>query len=359
MLAVTSTAGAFGFITQWAGPYDSASFASVTTDSQGDVYAVDGGADNLIEKFTSSGRLLAQWGGSGMSGTGGGTFNGATGIATDAAGSVYVTDTYDELVQKFTSSGVFVMQWGGTGRGHGMFDQPYGVITDRAGNVYVSDFKNNLIQKFTSGGVFLTQWGGRGSGHGKFFPGAGGPEGLATNAAGDVYVADPGNNLIQKFTSSGRFLTQWGGGGGTGHGQFGAGGAVDVATDRAGDVYVADENGNLIQKFTGSGGFLAQWSGRFHNPEGVATGAGGNVYVIDGGSLIYKYGPAGGSRPRCVVPNLRGKGLNAARKSLTRAGCRLGVVTPKGHTTGKVKKQSPKAGTVLRAGHKVNVEVGG
>lgn len=255
MLAITSTAGGFGFITRWAGLSGGMGFASVTTDTHGDVYAIDGGADNLIEKFTSSGVLLTHWGGSGM---GSGTFNGALSIATDGAGSVYVADTGDDLIQKFTSSGVFVTQWGGARRGHGKLDQPIGVTTDRTGNVYVSDFKHDRIQKFT-----------------------------------------------------------------------------------------------------GSGHFLAQWSGRFLNPEGVATDARGNVYVVDGSNLIFKYGRTGpGSPSKCVVPNLRGESLTAARKSLTKSGCRLGTVTPKGRTTGKVKNQNPKAGKVLPSARRVNVELG-
>jgi hypothetical protein len=65
-----------------------------------------------------------------------------------------------------------------------------------------------------------------------------------------------------------------------------------------------------------------------------------------------------GAATQCVVPKLKGKTLKAAKKALKAADCRLGTVRPKGQKTGKVKKQSPKAGTVLPAGSKVKVTLG-
>jgi tripartite motif-containing protein 71 len=88
-----------------------------------------------------------------------------------------------------------VSAWGSGGTGNGQFDRPTGVATDAAGNVYVADAGNNRIQKFSSTGAYLTQWGSEGSGNGQF----NGPIGMATDAAGNVYVADAANNRIQKF----------------------------------------------------------------------------------------------------------------------------------------------------------------
>src|SRR5580765_5950819 len=114
---------------------------------------------------------------------------------------------------------VYLTQWGSFGSGNGQFEYPEGVATDAAGNVYVVDQVNLRIQKFTSAGAYLTQWR------------SGIPQDVATDAAGNVYVTDPRNKRIQKFTSDGIYLTQWGSAG-SGDGQF-----VDptgVATDAAG-----------------------------------------------------------------------------------------------------------------------------
>ena len=116
---------------------------------------------------------------------------------------------------------------------------------------------------------------------------------MATDASGNVYVAD--TTRIQKFTSTGTFLTTWGSYG-VGNGQFSN--AHSVATDQGGNIYVADGyEGNRIQKFDGSGTFLTAWgspgsgNGQFANPYGVATDGSGNVYVADSGNQrIQKFG---------------------------------------------------------------------
>ena len=59
---------------------------------------------------------------------------------------------------------VYLTQWGSPGSGKGQFSEPFGVATDAAGNVYVADRYNWRIQKFTSSGAFLTQWGAFGNG---------------------------------------------------------------------------------------------------------------------------------------------------------------------------------------------------
>src|SRR5437870_4464335 len=90
---------------------------------------------------------------------------------------------------------VYLTQWGSYGSGNGQFNYPVGVATDAAGNVYVTDNSNNRIQKFTNTGTYLIQWGSYGSGDGQF----NGPFGVATDVAGNVYVTDFSNHRIQKF----------------------------------------------------------------------------------------------------------------------------------------------------------------
>jgi DNA-binding beta-propeller fold protein YncE len=135
---------------------------------------------------------------------------------------VYVSDSSNHRVQKFDGAGGFLLQWGNSGAGTGQFSFPRHVATDSVGNVYVADTNNHRIQKFTSTGVFVTQWGSFGSGPGQFSS----PVGIAVDftctpspctPTDNVYVADQGNNRIQKFTSAGVFIMQWGVfGGGTG-----------------------------------------------------------------------------------------------------------------------------------------------
>jgi DNA-binding beta-propeller fold protein YncE len=69
------------------------------------------------------------------------------------------------------------------------------LAVDSLGNVYVANYGNNLLQQFTSSGIYVTQWGILGSGNGQFNA----PNGVAVDSFGDVYVADSDNSRIQKF----------------------------------------------------------------------------------------------------------------------------------------------------------------
>jgi len=95
---------------------------------------------------------------------------------------------------------------------------------------------------FTSSGSYITRWGGLGTEPGQFWR----PWSVAVDASGHVYVADVNNSRIQEFTSSGGYMTEWGGSG-AGPGQFDF--PVGVAVDASGHVYVADMNNNRIQVF--------------------------------------------------------------------------------------------------------------
>ncbi len=69
--------------------------------------------------------------------------------------------------------------------------------------MYVADQLSYVVQKFTAAGVFETEWGSYGGGHGQFGP----IGGLATDAAGNVYVVDSSHNRIEKFDPNGTFIT--------------------------------------------------------------------------------------------------------------------------------------------------------
>jgi len=253
----------------------------------------------------------------GSFGSGQGEFNFPYGVAVDAAGSIYVTDQRNHRVQKFASDGTFLLEWGSLGSGDGQFggnafNGHSGIAVDASGNVYVADgFNNHRVQKFTSTGGFLTKWGSLG-GPGQFNS----PVGVAVDASGDVYVADRSNHRIQKFTSTGVFLMQ-SGTLGNGPGQFNS--PSGVAVDPSGDAYVADTTNNRIQKFDSSGGFLTEWGfrgradGNFGGLRSVAVDASGNVLVSDFGNdrvqkftgsgvFLGKWGAAGGGNGQFMRP---------------------------------------------------------
>lgn len=254
----------------------------------GDVYVADTGNDR-IQQFDSSGNFIRQWG---TNGTLDGEFSLLQGIAVDSSGHVYAVDSGNNRIQEFSSTGVFIRKWGANGgdgtpgTGNGEFTGAIDVAVGPSGHVYVAEGPNNRVQEFTDTGVFVRRWGANGgdgtagSGNGEFQY----AYGIATDAAGHVFVADINNNRIQEFTASGAFIRKWGTAG-TGPGQFRPGG---VATDSSGNVYVTDEDNDRIQKFTSTGGFIYGFgvsgagNGEFNLPQGIATDSStGSIYVAD------------------------------------------------------------------------------
>ncbi len=212
--------------------------------------------------------------------------------------------TYDATTGNVTESrtpGAFNEEWGYTfkssfgtfGTGNGQFHGPAMDAVDATGNVWVTDSANNRIEKFSSTGAYITQVGTSGSGNGQFlFVG-----GIAVNqSTGNVYVSDEGNGRIEEFSSTGTFIAAFGTEG-SANGQFEH--PVGIAIDSSGNVWVADYYNNRVQKFSSSGTYISQFgtagsgNGQLSHPTDVEF-AGGNVYVADyGNNRIEEFSTAG------------------------------------------------------------------
>src|SRR5262245_33741500 len=96
-------------------------------------------------------------------------------------------------------------KWGKIGSsGNGVFSSgASGVAVDKSGNVYVADQDNTRIQVFTAKGGFLRKWGSRGDGDGQL----GRAEDVDVAHDGTVWVADDPNDRVEQFSSTGAFLT--------------------------------------------------------------------------------------------------------------------------------------------------------
>ena len=107
--------------------------------------------------------------------------------------------------------------FGRHGRGNGQFNYPTGVAISPSGDIVVADTGNNRIQVFDSTGRFLRAIGIGGSyGDGKLAL----PYGVALSPTGDIVVADTDNHRVQVFDSTGKFLRKFGDEGSE-DGQFG------------------------------------------------------------------------------------------------------------------------------------------
>ena len=250
---------------------------------------------------------------------------GPYGIALDGSGNVYVTDRYNRCfivipepvltcsniwrVEKFTSGGnfstqfdweweqrVYDVEYGGT-------PHPTGIAVDRSGYIYVADPFNESIKKFSSRGSLLTEWGSPGEGNGRFY----GLRDLAVDSQGNVYATDTYNNRIQKFNSNGVYLTKW-----TSSRLYMP---LGIAVDRSGNVYVTDGEVSRSLTFSPNGALMAEWgSGAgLYYPLGIDVDNQGNVYVADtynnrivklspNGVLLANWGREGDGRGEFINP---------------------------------------------------------
>jgi DNA-binding beta-propeller fold protein YncE len=207
-------------------------------------------------------------------------FTSAIGITagTDGAGHplVLVTDDQANGIRAFSTSGALL--WSLTtpvGNAAGQFNAPRDAATDAAGNIYVADYANDRIQKFDRNRSVLLAWGSRGTGNGQFNR----PYGIALDAAGEVFVADSQNSRIQKFDGSGVFKAV------IGTGQFGLR-RVAVGSGPNPEVYGADLWSYQIQRYNSAGtvdgvyGGSVPATGAFNEPYGMEVD-GTNLYVSD------------------------------------------------------------------------------
>jgi sugar lactone lactonase YvrE/uncharacterized Zn-binding protein involved in type VI secretion len=244
----------------------------------------------------------------------GATFNFPNGIAEDPAGNIYIGDMSNDTIRKISAAGIvstFAGATGATGTTNSTigtssrFNGPAGIATDAAGNVYVADYNNNEVRKITPAGA-VSLLAGSSSGRSGSTNSTGsnarfkGPADLAVDSAGNVYVADQTNNLIRKITPAGVVTTLAGSGAagsadGTGtKASFNQPGGIGI--DAAGNLYVADSYNHTIRKVTpagvvttlagspgvaGSADGLTGPAARFDFPGDVQPDALGNVYVID------------------------------------------------------------------------------
>ena len=190
----------------------------------------------------------------------------------------------------------------GSGSSNGQFQSPVAIAVDKTGDIYVVDSQTAHIQKFSSSGKFLSTFGGLGSGNGLFNY----PYGIALDGSGNIFVQDNLNAKIQKFDSSGKFVTQFGSYG-TGSGQFKS--LSGIAIDSTGNIYVLDSGNSDVQKFDNNGKWITSFgsagsnkfdplgsstAAKFDAPRGIAVDKSGHVYVADtGNSRVQKFDSSG------------------------------------------------------------------
>jgi len=236
----------------------------------------------------------------GQDGTGPGSqFNDPQGMAMDGSGNVYIADANDCTIRKMTPGYVVTTIAGTAGvvgfadgvGGAAQFDFPCGITLDKAGNIYVADTGNNVIRKISPGGGVTTLAGtpgvlGSADGEGPVAQFSS-PWGMAVDASGNVYVADSENCTVREISPSGVVHTIAGEAGQIGSAD-GVGSAarfsapLALAVDPTGNVYV-DDTGNQVIRRIAQGGLVTTIAGTVGTQGNVdGTGSSAEFAFPDG-----------------------------------------------------------------------------
>jgi len=223
-------------------------------------------------------------------------------MAVDGAGNLYISDLVNNQVRKVTvATGTITTVTANDG-----LSQPTGLAIDAVGNLYIGDSDHSRVVKVTAGGFVTTVAGIGTEGYsGDGGPAIAAQldriQGLAIDLAGNLYIADAGNGTVRKIDTQG-VITTLAGTGVTGYsGDSGPATAAqlsspqEIAVDRAGNVYVADSGNNRVRQITSTGTISTIAGGACCNSTGdggpallgfvvptyLALDSAGNLYVTD------------------------------------------------------------------------------
>jgi trimeric autotransporter adhesin len=319
---------------------NTASPFGVALDVSGNTY-VAAQSQNRVFKIDSAGNLsIAVGNGSGAYGGDGASaqaaaLSGPTGLATDAAGNLYIADTLNNVIRVVNTSqspltvAKATVQPGSiatiAGTGFAGYDQdgvsassaklnrPSGLALDKSGNVYIADQGNQRIRRVdVSTGIISTVAGTGVAGYNQDGVAAvtaelNQPSGVAIDASGNLYIADQGNNRVRGVDASTGTISTVAGTGAAGYDQDGVAATTAelnqpaaVTVDTSSDLYIADQGNQRVRRVDASSGLISTVAGtgtagydqdgvnagaaELNSPSGLAVDSYGDLYIADGGN---------------------------------------------------------------------------
>jgi trimeric autotransporter adhesin len=321
------------------GPATSAQLSgasAVSLDAAGDIFIVDGGNNRIREVVAATGNIqtVAGNGTQGLFGDGGLATNAglflieSTGVFVDGHGNVFIADVQNNRIREVVAAGGSIQTIAGKGTNdtpgfsgdgglatNAELDTPFGVFVDGHGNVFIADSGNGRIREvFAATGIIQTVVGG-GTGCDNQTDSIGDgcpatdaqlvdPTGVFVDGAGDLFIADTGNNRIREVvTATGNIQTIAGNGtsGFSGDGGPAINAAIaqptGVFVDLGGNIFIADSGNNRVREivaatgdietvvgngtpgFAGDGG--PALNAELNTASGLAGDQSGNLFIAD------------------------------------------------------------------------------
>ena len=251
-----------------------------------------------------AGNFTCGYAGDGGSASGSAELGHPEDLTLDGAGNVYIADTANGVIRKVDRNGTIATVAGNNGLAGGFSGDggpatsaalhgPNGIALDSAGNLYIADTNNNRIRKVDLGGTISTVAGSSSAG----YSGDGGPAtsaklsepfGVRVDAAGNLFIADTDNNVIRRVGLNGTITTV------AGNFELGAGYSGDngpatsarlaspvyVSLDAAGELYIADQGNGVIRRVNGAGTISTYPTGAAF-PSDLSVDPTGNIAVAD------------------------------------------------------------------------------
>jgi tripartite motif-containing protein 71 len=265
--------------------------AGVAADAAG-IRAVTDSVNGRLELLNPDGTLVASWGSPAPGPT---ILPRPVAVAFDGGGNAYVVDRRRSRIVVFSrATGQPARSIGSPGSGPGQLLDPSALAIDPGGTIWVADSGNERIARFGTGGSYLGAIAQVGDARGIAVT----PDGqrvYVTTSAGAIEVYDGSGNLLDEFGGRGNKL-----------GKLEAPG--QIALDAAGNLWVADRGNNRIQEFGPDGERLGMFGqrgiglGEFIHPTGVSIDCHGLLTVTDSdNNRVQQFALAAPAVPGCAA----------------------------------------------------------
>ena len=297
---------------------------SVALDGAGNLYIADS-LHNRIRKVdtTQTMTTIAGNGASTYTGDGGpaagATLNTPSGVAVDGAGNLFIADSGNNVIREIVAATGIIRTVAGNGTQGNIGDNgpatsaelngPLGITVDNGGNLYIADTGNNRIRRVDVYSGVITDFAGSADGvpgysgdNGpQLYAHLNGPNAVAFDLAGNMYIPDSLNNVVREVYATGGIGTF--AGGGTSPLQYGPSalaaqlsGPSGVMVDAAQNVLIADTQNQAIRKVYAQSGYFTtvveegftpgffdgkKYEQSLYGPSGMARDPNGNIFFAD------------------------------------------------------------------------------